>query len=31
MGREATEPEAWRHAENALLVCDPPAVAKAAA
>jgi hypothetical protein len=31
MGREATELDAWRHAENALLVCDPPAVAKAAA
>lgn len=31
MGYELTEAQAWRHAENTLLACDPPPVAKAAA
>lgn len=31
IGHENSELQAWRHAENALLVCDPPKTAKAAA
>jgi hypothetical protein len=30
-GEKPTEAAAWRAAENVLLVCDPPTVAKAAA